>query len=227
VSVLARYRLLAGTALGVALVLVAWFGLRSTGRDESASANGSSSASRSANPAASLAHRGPTRRLDLRSGFVAPAVEAPVESATPPTSMVVPIPSRLGGGKSVSSSTTALANRLQLVPAELADLAEEPGGDVPQHIARELEDAHARGTALGDRLGLDPPDAELLAGRFTNQLVRLERQLRQSPHGVTFEDVSEMVTRDTLQDLRSNLGEDVAKAAESDVRGLKPLQTPR
>lgn len=165
---------------------------------------------------------------------MAPAVDEPAESAQPPTSTIVPIPARLGGGKPVSPSTADLADRLQVVPAELAELAEEPGGELPQAIISRLEDAHAQGTALGDRLGLDPPGGELLAGRFTNQLVRLERELKRSPQPVKLEDVLEMVTRDTLADLRRNLGEDVAQAAESDVRGLKPLhshpapaQTPR
>ena len=138
--------------------------------------------------------------------------------------MVVPIPPRFGGGKPVPPSTAELADRLHLVPAELADLAKERGGELPQDIVRGLEDAHARGTALGDRLGLDQAGNELLAGRFTNQLVRLERQLQLSPQA-KFEDVLEMVTRDTLQDLRSNLGDDVATAAGSDVRGLKPLRS--
>ena len=156
---------------------------------------------------------------------MAPTVEEQLASGQPPTSIVVPVPVRLGGGKPVSPSTADLADRLLLVPAELADLADEPGGELPQTIVSRLEDAHARGTALGDRLGLDQSGGELLAGRFTNQLVRLERELQQSPPGVKLEDVRDMVTRDTLEDLRRNLGEDVANAAESDVRGLQPLRS--
>jgi hypothetical protein len=139
-------------------------------------------------------------------------------------SVIVPIPRRLGGDTPVSPSTADLADRLQMVPAELAELAEEPGGELPPTIVSRLEGAHAQGTALGGRLGLNPPDGELLAGRFTNQLVRLERELQRSPAAVKFEDVLEMVTRDTLEDLRRNLGADVAQAAESDLRGLRPLQ---
>jgi hypothetical protein len=215
---------MAAGVLASALVVVGWFGLRSTSGDGSASADGTdSSASRSANPAPSVAHRGPAGRPDLRA-LVAPAVEAPAESAQPSTSMVVPMPPRLGGDTPVSPTTADLAARLQLVPAELADIADEPGGELPPTIVSRLEDAHDRGTALGDRLGLEPAGGELLAGRFTNQLVRLERELKRSPPEVKREDVLEMVTRDTLEDLRRNLGDDVAQAAEPDVRGLKPLR---
>ena len=139
--------------------------------------------------------------------------------------MIVPVPARFGGGKPVSTSTTELADRLQLAPTELGALAEEPGGELPQTIVRRLEDAHAQGAALASRLGLDSPEGALLAGRFTNQLVRIERQLQLSPQPVKFEDVVEMVTHDTLEDLRRNLGDAVAKAAELDVRGLQPLRS--
>jgi electron transfer flavoprotein alpha subunit len=66
-----------------------------------------SSATRSASPIPSLARRGSTGRPELRAGLVASAVDEP------PTSINVPIPVRLGGGKPVSPSTTELADRLQ------------------------------------------------------------------------------------------------------------------
>jgi hypothetical protein len=214
----------AGVVAGL-LVPIGWYGLHSTRADDAASAAGTASAtSRSATPASTLGHLGSPGRPSLRTESPATAPGQAVESTEPPTSVVVPLPTRLGGGTPVSPSTTELADQLRLVPEHLAELAEEPGGEVPPTIIRRLEDAQAQGTALGERLGLDPSDTDLLASRFTNQLVRVERQMQISPQPVKLADVQEMVTRDTLEDLRRNLGDDVAKAAEQDVRGLQPLR---
>ena len=160
-----------------------------------------------------------------RPAFVGAASRnAPVvEPEVPTTSIVIPVPTRLGGGKPVSPANEQVAERLGLLPTDLADLTEPPGGELPSAVVRRLDDAHARGAALGDRLGLGPSQRELLAGRFANQLVRIERNFRQSPAGTRFDDVVEMVTRDTLEDLRRNLGDNVARDAEPDVRGLKSL----
>jgi hypothetical protein len=145
---------------------------------------------------------------------------AVAEPEVPATSIEIPIPSRLGGAKPVSTATAAVAERLGLVPTELVDLAE--GGELSTTVLQQLDNAHARGAELGERLGLEASERELLAARFAHQLVRIERELRQSP-GARRDDVVEMVTRDTLEDLRRNVGDDVARAAESGVRGLKSL----
>lgn len=220
----ARFRLVAWMAAGVAacsLIVVAWLVLRSTSDDAAAPDGGARSSNlRAANRASTPAPRGSS---GPRANPAPPSVDDPIDDA-PTTSIDVPIPARLGGGKPVSPSTSDLADRLALAATELAELADPPGGEVPEPIVRRLEDAHARGTALADRLGLDPSDRALLAGRFTNQLVRAERQLLLSPPTTTREDVWAMVTRDTLEDLRRNLGDDVAQAAEPDVRALTPLR---
>lgn len=147
---------------------------------------------------------------------------AVVEPEAPATSIVIPIPARLGGSKSVSTAIEAAAERLGLVPTELVDLADPSSGELSTRVLQQLDNAYARGAALGERLGLEPPQRELLAARFAHQLVRIEGQLRQSP-GARVDDVVEMVTRDTLEDLRRNLGDDVARAAEPGVHELTPL----
>lgn len=213
----------AGVFAGLLILVGYWLGRRSTSADEAASA-AAASKSRSPNPAASLGRGGSTGWSALRPGASASAPDPQADPGQTATSIIVPRPRRLGGDQPVSPSTTELADRLGLAPTDLGALAEQPGGDLPPNIIRQLDDAHTQGAALGDRLGLAPPERDLLAGRFANQLVRLERQLEKSPQPVKFEDVQEMVTHDTLEDLRRNLGDDVAHAAEQDVRGLQPLR---
>jgi hypothetical protein len=136
---------------------------------------------------------------------------------------VLPLPSKLGGGVTVSPDTREVAGRLGLVPEELADVANARGGTLPAPTVKKLDDAYARGVGLAQRLGVDPTRDELVGNRYANQLVRIDREMRRSPPGTKLADVVEMVTNDTLSDLRKNVGDDAANAAKPDLASLQPL----
>jgi hypothetical protein len=165
-------------------------------------------------------------RNDTR--MVAPALlPLPPPGAPPPaaepTVITLPIPPSLGGGKHVAPGTREVATRLGLVPEDLTDVADARGGSLPPPVTKRLDDAYARGVALGDRLAVTPPNDEIVGNRFANQLVRIDREMRRSPPSTKLADVVDAVTRDTIADLRRNVGDEVADAAKPELLALQPL----
>ena len=151
-----------------------------------------------------------------------PGDPATATAASSPA-VTIPLPQKLGGGKDVPPATRAIAQRLGLVPEELQDLALARGGTLPSPIVRRLDEAYARGLTLAQRLAVDPQKDDLVANRFANQLVRIDREMRRSPPGAKLDDVIAAVTNDTLDDLKRNVGPQVADAAKRELAATPPL----
>ncbi len=155
--------------------------------------------------------------------FVASAGDPATAAAASSPAVTIPLPQKLGGGKDVSPATRAIAQRLGLVPEELQDLALARGGTLPSPIVRRLDEAYTRGLTLAQRLAVDPQKDDLVANRFANQLVRIDREMRRSPPGAKLDDVVAAVTNDTLEDLKRNVGPQMVDAAKRELAATPPL----
>ena len=83
--------------------------------------------------------------------------------------------------------------------------------------------AHEAGNSIGRSLGLADAQRSLLAGQFTQYLLRIEREAR-VPSNSSFAELVEGVRRDICQTLLMNLGDEVAAIADVALSTIVPLE---
>jgi hypothetical protein len=131
----------------------------------------------------------------------------------------IPVPS--AGAASIPPDISQLAHELHVPPRELADLADH--GALPSGWTAFLMVAHEAGDSIGRTLGLADAQRSLLAGQFTQYLLRIEREAR-VPSNSSFAALVEGVRRDVCQTLLMNLGAEVAAVADVALSTIVPLE---
>jgi hypothetical protein len=131
----------------------------------------------------------------------------------------IPVPST--GAASIPPEIAQLAQQLHVPPQELADLAAH--GALPSGWTGFLMVAHEAGDSIGRSLGLADAQRSLLAGQFTQYLLRIEREAR-VPSNSSFAALVEGVRRDICQTLLMNLGAEVAAIADVALSTIVPLE---
>jgi hypothetical protein len=131
----------------------------------------------------------------------------------------IPVPS--AGAASIPAEISQLAQQLHVPLRELADLADNEA--LPSGWREYLMVAHEAGDSIGRSLGLPAAQRALLAGQFTQYLLRIEREAR-VPSNSSFAELVEGVRRDTCQTLLMNLGDEVAAIADVVLSTIVPLE---
>ena len=132
-----------------------------------------------------------------------------------------PVPERVAAGHPVSAGTVELGRELGQPPLFLAPLV-DASGEMPVPTLRRLRRYNIVGSSLARRIGLNDDDAGFLAGRFVHHLTRVLREASgadlDEPNRLR---LSAAILRDTLADVRRNLGDAAARLVERELERLE------